>query len=364
MMVGAFASSLACARQHSSPSSLVEAVRAGDIAAVRKLIELGADVNSQERKLVGLNAGEPKLLRMTPLLWACMEPKTEVVDVLLQSGADPERSDEEGWTPLMVAAAHSNYRCIKSLLRAGARAASRNKKGETPLEIAAYLGDTPDVLLILEATERTPEAPAIVAKAYDMASKRFGEGSGSHTSTRVLAIHNAVHQGSAKGLLADAIVSKRSVDGLCTEASLDGNVNAPDAEGWTILMWAAGFYGGLDSVNTLLKHGADPNAASKYGWTPLLAAAEVGDAGKIIALLSAGADPNRAEAMNSEQPLHMAVIHGTSKAVDALLKSGAKIEARTKDGRTAVDLVEYQQDANERTLIAEALAKFTPAIKK
>jgi hypothetical protein len=69
------------------------------------------------------------------------------------------------------------------------------------------------------------------------------------------------------------------------------NVNARTENGITPLHWAA-FWGHVDFVRLLLDHGADVNARGYNGWTPLHFAALQGRAGVARLLLERGADPS------------------------------------------------------------------------
>src|SRR4029453_15699709 len=71
------------------------------------------------------------------------------------------------------------------------------------------------------------------------------------------------------------------------------DVNAPDAEGITPLLWAA-HWNDLDTVKLLVSAGANTKAANRYGVTPLHEACTVGNVPMIETLLKAGADPNAA----------------------------------------------------------------------
>src|SRR5512134_2086502 len=67
------------------------------------------------------------------------------------------------------------------------------------------------------------------------------------------------------------------------------DVNAPEADGTSALLWAA-HQGSSELVSLLLEAGADANAANNFGVTPLLEASRYGDAATIKALLDGGAD--------------------------------------------------------------------------
>jgi uncharacterized protein len=98
---------------------LVRASQQGDLAAVRKLVESGADVNS-----VG-DHGMGPLLTFTPA----------VVEYLLANGADPNHQTNETGDPVLAGVAYlNNVECVRLLLAAGADANAVVKDtGETAL---------------------------------------------------------------------------------------------------------------------------------------------------------------------------------------------------------------------------------------
>jgi uncharacterized protein len=98
---------------------LVQASQSGDLAAVKELVESGADVNS-----VGDHG-------MGPLL--CFT--AAIVEYLLSQGADPNRQTNENGDPVLLGIAYFNHlECVRLLLAAGADPnAAATDTGETAL---------------------------------------------------------------------------------------------------------------------------------------------------------------------------------------------------------------------------------------
>ena len=79
---------------------------------------------------------------------------------------------------------------------------------------------------------------------------------------------------------------------LLTAANTD--VNQPEADGTTALDRAVR-EDDVKAAQTLLRAGANPKAANRYGVTPLFLAATNGNAAMTESLLKAGADANAAD---------------------------------------------------------------------
>lgn len=91
-------------------------------------------------------------------------------------------------------------------------------------------------------------------------------------------------------------------------------------------------------ADELLKKGADPNAANRYGDTPLHIGALQGGFDIVQLLLDKGADPNVAN-NRAQTPLHNAVSgDGDLKVVKLLAESGAKLDHTNDEGYTPVRL--------------------------
>lgn len=83
--------------------ALIDAVRAGEIADARTLIENGADVNQQDE------AG------WTPLNFASGRGDLAMVRLLVETGADPFKSGRDNRTPYMIALAAGRVDVVKYL---------------------------------------------------------------------------------------------------------------------------------------------------------------------------------------------------------------------------------------------------------
>lgn len=132
----------------------------------------------------------------------------------------------------------------------------------------------------------------------------------------------AAGTGAAYG--ASEIADAASEGDLVTVRSLivEGmDVDAPQPDGTTALMWAA-YHSDAELVKALLDAGASIDAANEYGVTPLLQASRIGATPVIAALLDGGADPELAHP-EGVTPLMAAAGAGRVDAVNLLVERGA-----------------------------------------
>ena len=131
------------------------------------------------------------------------------------------------------------------------------------------------------------------------------------------------------------------------------DVNAPDIDGMTPLIWAA-HNDDLEAVKLLLAAGANAKAANRYDITALSEAANAGDGAMIEALVKAGADVNAAFG-EGETPLMTASRTGSVAGVKALLAAGAKVNATDKyRGQTALMWAVSEDHADIAKLLVAA----------
>jgi ankyrin repeat protein len=117
-----------------------------------------------------------------------------------------------------------------------------------------------------------------------------------------------------------------------------------DVRGWggRNPLHAAAFSGNLEVVRRLIEY--DPayiNARDEVGWRPLLLASSgrnSKDGSVVRLLLEHGADIN-AQSQTGRTPLHEASYHGALDVVRLLLEHGSDVEAKGNDGMTALQVV-------------------------
>lgn len=97
--------------KNSPQPSIAVAIANGDLEQLSRAIESDCDVNAKY-----VHAGK----RITPIVEAALVNRFELVEALLNAGADPNISQDNGETALMNAAQNGNFSIVSALLEAGA----------------------------------------------------------------------------------------------------------------------------------------------------------------------------------------------------------------------------------------------------
>ncbi|HEX8492295.1 MAG TPA: ankyrin repeat domain-containing protein [Pyrinomonadaceae bacterium] len=152
---------------------LVKAVYNNDLAAVRELIAMGADVNVRDKDIdvtplmQAVDSGNHEIVRMlldagadvdarnsnglTALMMVDKDATVEIVWTLISSGAKVNRRNEQGFSPLICASIQGNPPVIQALIDAGAKPDMKDKEGKTALMWAAEMGYVENVRALLKA---------------------------------------------------------------------------------------------------------------------------------------------------------------------------------------------------------------------
>jgi ankyrin repeat protein len=334
-------------------TALMTASRTGNPAAVRVLLDRGAEVGATE----GYRG-------QTALMWAAAQGHAEIVRLLLDAGADihARSNGNPGGVRAAVPAGVSQL-ALQSGTAAGGTVGNLARSRPAATELVAPPGLSP---LLFAVRAGHADATRALLEAGANVDDMVGDG----TSALVLAVMNAQY-GIAAVLLEQG-----------------ANPNA-DAQGWTPphqLVWTrrpnlmrptpyplpAGSLTDLELVAMLVEHGADPNARQKAepsdgnrnvmdrtGATPFLLAAKAGDVAMMRALVANGADPTLTTAEGST-PLMAAAGVGIWRVGESVGTNAEALEAVKLAWELSNDV--NTVDANGDTALHEAAHRGANAI--
>ena len=166
--------------------------------------------------------------------------------------------------------------------------------------VSSFAGSFEDFFIAIR-NDHTGKVGALLQRGFDP-NARSEEGQlglvlamqeGSLKTADVLLSHpaiqiDALNQAGESALMMAAL--KGEMAGLRTLLARGAKVNQP---GWSALHYAASGTDASEAVRLLLEKGADVNAVSPNGSTPLMMAAQYGSEDSVKLLLAGGADPKR-----------------------------------------------------------------------
>ncbi len=320
----------------SGQTALMWAARTNNTAAIPLLVEYGAEVNASTRKgktpavrPPGAGGGSHGvgIVRsgwpdrgfqdatpggMTALLYAARDGKLDAARLLVNARAEVNQADVNGITPLMMAITNNHLDLAKFLVEHGADVNAADWWGRTPVFATVEIRD--------RDYGRNDEHNIDRAAALELVRMMLERGAQVNTRTK------------------EAFPIRRFVTPL-------GDLSWVDFTGQTAFLRAA-LAGDLDVMRLLLAKGADPNIPTLAGTTALMAAAGVNwmsgqtfteskeslmEAVKLC--LEKGADVNAANSMGVTAVIG-AANRGSDDIIEFLVKHGAKLDLKDKEGRT------------------------------
>uniref|UniRef100_A0A672JB45 Poly [ADP-ribose] polymerase n=1 Tax=Salarias fasciatus TaxID=181472 RepID=A0A672JB45_SALFA len=293
---------------------LFEACRNGDVSRVKRLVDS-----------VNVNAKDMAGRKSTPLHFAAGFGRKDVVEHLLQTGANVHARDDGGLIPLHNACSFGHAEVVSLLLCQGADPNARDNWNYTPLHEAAIKGKIDvcfnSVHLLLQHGADPNIRNTDGKSALDLADPSAKAVlTGEYKKDELL---EAARSGNEEKLMA-----------LLTP--LNVNCHASDGRKSTPLHLAAG-YNRVRIVQLLLQHGADVHAKDKGGLVPLHNACSYGHFEVTELLLKHGACVN---AMDLWQftPLHEAASKNRVEVCSLLLSHGADPTLLNCHSKSAVDM--------------------------
>ena len=227
---------------------------------------------------LGGGAGTPQQLSVD-LTDAVLGRDTAAVRALLEQGADPGTITRTG-DPLIAEAVRTGEVALVELLLAAGASPDVEQYGVPLINLAAQTAEPRIVAALLRhgANGRTAGAPTYAA------------GAGAVEVLQLLAVAGANLREHRDEPLRAAAFGGHG-DAVRYLLAMGADPDAEDEHGMRPLRRAAAV-GGPDVARALLEAGADPDAGEE-GWTPLMGAAMSGDTVMMALLLDFGADPGR-----------------------------------------------------------------------
>lgn len=309
------------------------AANGGQVELLEKMLDLGIDPNAANRQgrtllceaAVANSAPCCRLLlkrgaklespgpAWPPFRAALIWGKAEAALVLLEAGADPQTTFDDGETALMTAAGRGPIRVVEALLAGGAELSSLDDEGYTALHHAAR-GGNPDIVSLLmgkgldplepSRSGKTPLTRAYESKSIQTVERLLPECDPDVALPTVLSWGTPAQAEALLKLRANpqwqdeegrsslVLVAGRSQHAIELTHLLLGSGAVLDPETATAALQAACRGENPDLAEFLLQQGADPNTPDPRGYYPLLTACDLGNLELLKSLLKAGADPS------------------------------------------------------------------------
>ncbi|KAJ9135452.1 hypothetical protein P3X46_032634 [Hevea brasiliensis] len=311
-------------------TALFIAAHVGNVALVKKLLSLGADVNQ-------------KLFKGFATTAAVREGRLELLEILLKAGASQPACEEA----LLEASCHGQARLVELLMSSDL---IRPHVAVHALVTACCRGfvDVVDILTACGVDVNETDRLLLLSSKPSLHTNVDCTALVAAVVSRQIAV---VHMLLMDGARTDFKVSLGAWSWDTTTGE-EFRVGAGLAEPYTITWCAVEYFETTGAILRMLLEHTSPNT-THHGRTLLHHAILCGNAGAVNVLLSCGANVEYpVKTQKTEfRPIHMAARLGLPTILKCLIDSGCDINSRTETGNTALMIsAKYRQEECLREL--------------
>jgi serine/threonine-protein phosphatase 6 regulatory ankyrin repeat subunit B len=340
----------------------LDAAANGNIAEIKRLILLGADVGWEDSE------------KMKALHFSAESGHKEIAEHLLNHGAAVDARNDYSTTALHLAAENGNKEVVALLLDCGAEVDARNHDFATALHLAAEKGHTGIIQLLLNSSASVDTKDENLNTSLHKAAKGghkdviallllYGATTDLINNNSETALHLAVtssHEQVVKLLLdhgASADLKDNSSNTPLHSAVRNGdhyitsqlltsgaNTDGKSTDGKTLLAEVSK-NGDTEMATLLLNHGASLEAINLDGQTSLIIAVVAAEESMVSLLIEKGSHMNACD-NDLLTALHWSAKDGHMSILELLLQKMANTESKSKDGNTALHIAIQFNRAN------------------
>ncbi len=237
------------------------------------------------------------------------------------------------YTPLMVAIEYGQINIVKNLINKGATVDATGYNGITPLTYAAWCGHR-DIIMFLICKGHSIDGITLqrhhTPLTYSIKNKQ--------RNTTQLLIQQGANVNKSGFIYPPLIRAVLNNDIETVKLLLANNADVDvkcDDLGTTSLMYSSAKAERINITKFLIKNGANVNAQSSCGETPLMFAAKGGSISTVMYLLEHKASVNT-KSFTGSTALMYAAGRGNPEVVKCLIENGADVNIQNEDGCNAL----------------------------